>query len=645
MTEEKASENKNDLLLLAVVSAVALVIFANSLGGSFVYDDMRQIARNPLIQDNALIGKALTSDVWAFKGDGSLTASNYWRPTFTAFHILCFRLFGLNPAGWHFLNLLLHAGVCALAFLLLRRWNLSPHLAFAVALIFAVHPAHVESVAWISGSPDLLFGAAFLGSLFFADRWAAGKKGFFDLLTALVLYALALGAKEVAMLCFPAYFLIFSFRRNAPDVEADNAAAEKKNSKNAPVKGEAKNSALYASLVFAALAAGFFLARWAVLGRISHPVEEAASFYNAVLSAPSVFVFYLKQIIFPVTVGANYPLRPVESLGVLNFAAPLLICVLAVAAFYFLARRSFIQKIGLALFILPLLPAMNITAFPSEQIVHDRYLYLPLLGFLLLILPFLADILRKKWPEKAENFLLAVGLATALPLAVQTFINNRHWTSEVALWEHSVRVDPTSSFNFTQYGTALTLTGRYPEALEAFNRSLEIKQTSLGLLGRARANIYLNKYEDAVRDLETVIRMPNEDLNAYTLYQSYEALALALSQNGKPEKAAEVLQEARRRLPIYRAALTEKLAIIFYQQNRKPDALRELEQARAQAAREMLPESKNIFLRLGMLYGEMGQKQKAREAFEEYMKMTAGFNDAETLRNRQQIGALLRQAG
>ena len=204
------------LILLVII---AFVIFANSLSGEFVYDDGRQIARNPLIQDNALIGKALTSDVWAFKGDGTYTASNYWRPTFTAFHILNFRLFGLSPFGWHLLNVLLHAGICALIFLLLRRWDLSSGLAFAVALVFAVHPVHVESVAWISGSPDLLFSAAFLGSLWFADKWAAEKSGGFNLLIALVLYALALGAKEVAMLCFPAYFLILSHRQNVLNID------------------------------------------------------------------------------------------------------------------------------------------------------------------------------------------------------------------------------------------------------------------------------------------------------------------------------------------------------------------------------------------------------------------------------------------
>ena len=238
------------------------------------------------------------------------------------------------------------------------------------------------------------------------------------------------------------------------------------------------------------------------MGRISQPAEDAAGFYNAVLSVPSVFVFYLKQIIFPITIGTNYPLRPVETIDLFNFILPLIISILAVILFYLLARRSFVQKIGFALFFLPLLPAMNITAFVPEQIVHDRYLYFSLLGYLLMLFPYVAESLRKKMPKKMETGLIILGVLASLPLAVQTVINNQYWKNELALWEHNIKIDPSSSYSFMLYGTALNQSGNYAEALEAFNRSLDNRPTALGLMGRARANIFLNNYEDAVRDLK-----------------------------------------------------------------------------------------------------------------------------------------------
>ena len=159
--------------------------------------------------------KALTSDVWAFKGDGTQAASNYWRPTFTAWHIINFRLFGMNPLGWHVTNLLLHAGVCVLAYALLRRWAFSVIIAFSIAILFAIHPVHVESVAWISGSPDLLFSLAFLASLWFAQTYAeTGKTN--ALILTILLYALALGAKEIGIVCLPIYYFALTGTETKP---------------------------------------------------------------------------------------------------------------------------------------------------------------------------------------------------------------------------------------------------------------------------------------------------------------------------------------------------------------------------------------------------------------------------------------------
>lgn len=621
------------LILLALITFFA---FANSTSGDFVYDDNRQIVRNPLIQDAGLYKKALTSDVWAFKGDGSAAASNYWRPTFTAWNILNFQLFGLNPFGWHFLNLLLHAGVCVLAFLLLRRWNLSPVIAFAISAIFAVHPVHTESVAWIAGSPDLLFSLFLLASLWFAENVARkgakarseDKKGSLlsslDLILSITFYALALGAKEVALVCVPLFYLVFTRTKD----EKDKQIAV---------------SPFVRIVPFLLVGAVYFIARWIILGAVSTPAEDAAKLGSAILSVPAMFVFYLKRIVFPVWLGANYSLRPVAQIDLTNFILPLIVSIAAFALFYLLAKRSFIAAFGLALFILPLLPAMNATAFLPEQIVHDRYLYLPLLGFLMLILPYLVEKAEKLTGQSEMKVALILTVVLGLPLVFQTFSYNRVWATDLSLWQNSVRVDANSSFNWMQLGAELLEKERLDEAVKAYNNSIDIKPSPLALMGRARIFIAQNQLEEAVWDLQTVTEMPAEKVNAYTLYQSYESLALAFSQQKKPEKAVQFLTEARKRLPIYYAALTEKLAIVYYQQNRKDLALQELESARKQAKVELLPESKTIFLRLGMLYAEQGKNQEAKEALQEYLKSTTNLQDKFTLQDRKQATDLLKQ--
>jgi tetratricopeptide (TPR) repeat protein len=135
--------------------------------------------------------------------------------------------------------------------------------------------------------------------------------------------------------------------------------------------------------------------------------------------------------------------------------------------------------------------------------------------------------------------------------------------------------------------------------------------------------------------------MPEEKQEAYALYQVYEALGIAHSEQRKFDAAIKSFTDARLKLPMYQAALTEKLAIVLYQSGRKDEALRELEGARVHARNELLPESKNVFLRLGMLYKEHGRKPEARDALSEFLRQTASINEKNTLDARRQAAQLL----
>ncbi len=626
----ETTQIKNDIRWLIPLILVAILVFANALGGEFVYDDNRQIERNSLIQDASLYGKAMTSDVWAFKGDGNLTASNYYRPTFVAWLIFNFAVFGLNPVGWHLLNIVLHAGVCALVFLLLRRWQLPPLLSFAIALLFAVHPVHTESVAWISGSPDLLFALSLLASFWFAENIAqkyASSDGenktkrlhtSLDLIFSIAFFALALGSKEVGMLCFPLFFLIFA-------------------------KSTGKSNAINLTIPYLISAVVFFAARWIALGAISMPVDQGTPLSDAILSVPAMFVFYLRQILFPFWLGANYPLRPVTSVGSVEFILPLIVAIAAIGLFYLLAKRGFIERVGIGLFFLTLAPAMNASVFPTEQIVHDRYLYLPLLGFLMMVLPYFAELLKKYTKDKCYPISTALIAVVGLTLATRTFIYNKVWTSNLALWSNAVIVDPNSSLNWTQLGSVLADNGKTDEAIKAYDNALDIQPTALAYMGQARNFVTRNKNEEAVFNAKTVLEMPDDKVNTYALYQTYEILTIALLNQKKYGEAEKYLYEARKRLPIYYGALTEKLAVVMYQSGNKVTALRELEAARNQAKAEFLPESKKVLLRLGMLYAEIGRKDDARAVLQEHLKLTAKMQDKISLADRKQAMELLKK--
>lgn len=595
---------RRQIIFAFVIAIFTFLAFSPSLRGEFVYDDNRQIVQNVFIQNPELYGRALLSDVWAFKGDGKISASNYWRPIFTLWMIVNYNLFGLDPKGWHLACLLLHIFVCLVAFGLLLSWRVNDVLGFTICLLFAIHPTRVESVVWLAGVPDLLAALFLLLSFYFV-----GRQGRANFLLSVVFYSLALGAKEIVILCFPIYFLILRYSEFKV----------------------LREQALHKALFFLAVSIFYFVARYQILGFFSIAPEDAVDFGSAILSVPSVFLFYVKQILFPLNLAANYPLRPVSSFtdalisGVISF--------LILSLLLFLARRSFVQKLGLAVFLLTLVPAMNISLFPSEQIVHDRYLYLPLFGFLLVVFPEIKKFCEKD--TKVEAILIVVSVIMSLILGYKTFTYSQVWLNDLSLWNHTVKVDNASAFNWLQYGAELLERERAEEAEMAYNRSLEVKPLPLALVGRARSLVMQKRYDEAIRDLESVIKISNEKVNLYTLFQAYEAIAIAFFEKKEYEKAISYLLEARRRLPIYYASLTVKIAVVLYQMNRKQEALKELEEVRERARQEVMIESKSVFFRLGLLYAEQGRNNEARRSFEEFLKLTAGTGNKVILSERQ----------
>ena len=597
-----------DLYWVLPALLLGLLVYVNTLHGAFVYDDGRQIVRNVLIQDDSQFWHALTSDVWAFKG-GDLAVSNYWRPTFVLWMMINFRWFGLDTFGWHLTNILLHLAVILLAFALARRLDLSRQVAGAIVLIFAAHPAHTESVAWISGSPDLILSVALLGSTWFLGllgeqktplRWAL----------ALAFYLVALGAKEIAIL-YPAIVVIVLWRRKSDYEE----------------KGISWSRALSVAWPFALAAVVYFVVRQSILGRVAQYPEDGAGLGETILTAPAVFSFYLRQIVIPYWVGPSYPLRAVTlgSIGIKNFVIPLLVTGGAGWWMARMAARSKVARIGLALFLAPLLPAMNIAAFGPEQLVHDRYLYLPLLGFLLLVIPALAKLAQRFTSEKQERqaWLIYAGAALiCVPLAAQTVSYNRAWLSNLALWEWGVRTDQNSAFNYQQYGVYLHEAKRLDEALAASSRSIEIKPHPNSYLSRGTTEIDRREFAAAERDLREVISLSVAEASQYTMYQAYEGLAVCFTRQNRLSEAANILAEARSRLPQYTAAFTEKMAVVLYQGGQKQEALRQLNSMRAQARSETLPESRLVFYRIGLLNVELGQPQEARAAFQEFLTLT-----------------------
>jgi len=140
-------------LLITALVACATLPSLNILFNGFVYDDDNQVLKNPYIRSFHYLREIFTTNVWSFKGASGV--SNYYRPMMTLGYLVCYKLFGLRAYGFHLVSLLLHVLVVCLVFGLTERVTGDRVWAFAAGALFALHPIHTESVAWIAAVTDL----------------------------------------------------------------------------------------------------------------------------------------------------------------------------------------------------------------------------------------------------------------------------------------------------------------------------------------------------------------------------------------------------------------------------------------------------------------------------------------------------------
>lgn len=416
------------------LALVAAALYLPSLSADFAWDSVMQVRNDHFIHDPRNLPAVLTLRVL------SMDVLDFNRPAQLLSLMADAALWGRHPFGFHLTNLLLHAGVTALLFLLARRLiGLWP--AVAAALVFAVHPLHAEAVAEVGNREDLLAAFFTLAGLNAVARWGATWRG---ALGALPCFFLAVAAKETAVVA-PVLLALYwwGFRRAEP------------------------RRAWLALLAAAALVVGGFLvARFALAPResvifVRKPERIGGSWAGMAALQPRIWAFYLRQIVWPRDLCADYGpwnLRPV------TLPAAVAALGLLIGAQVWLGRRDRAFAFGAATFWLALMPVSNFV--PLYQPIADRFLYLPLAGLALS-----AGALAARFRRGP----LLLGLL-ALPLAPLAWQQQQVWHDELSLWQHVIRKNPGSIHGYNNLGCALVNAGRLDEALRVFERSLALSE-------------------------------------------------------------------------------------------------------------------------------------------------------------------------
>jgi protein O-mannosyl-transferase len=452
-TESKSTE----LMLVVIIVLTSFATYFNALFNGFVFDDIPQVVENRWIKDVKYIPEILTQNVWAFRGE----STNFYRPLMHIIYMITYYIFGLKPWGFHFVNILLHSGVSALVFLIASQLSkgskpqaygayLSPP--FIAAILFATCPIHTEAVAWISGVPDLSFTFFCLLSFFFYIR-SEDSKGCY--LLSVVTFFLATLCKEPA-LTLPIILLVYdyAFRKKA-----------------------------WLAIDFLKRYFGYFIAagayftlRFFALGGFA-PVKGSAelSTYQCIINIFPLFSQYLRKLLLPVNLNAFYVFHPAASIFRAEGLLTLSITVAFIVFTCLMAKKSKVAFLSLLLIAVPLLPVLYLPAVTQEifPVFAERYLYLPSLGFVLLIALFLS------WERvsflRAKVMIVAVVLALIGLYFVATVTRNAVWEDNYTLWADTIRKSSDSASVHNNLGMAYEEKGAIDQAIKHFKIAVSLQ--------------------------------------------------------------------------------------------------------------------------------------------------------------------------
>jgi len=483
---------------LFLTIAATTIVYANSLSGAFVFDDTKQIAANPSLRSWGNIFRAFTNDVWSFER-GTLTTDlppPYYRPLFTVYLTLNYKLFGLWEPGWHLMNLLVHATATVFVYYLLRRLSGNNIVALLAALLFALHPVHVESVSWISGIPDPLAALFYIPSLLWYVRYRdEGNRKW--LIASLIAYGLAALCKETPLV-LPLVLGVWELAR-----------AQNRKSLGLRLKETA-----YQLVPYGVVASAYLVLRYSVLGLISakHPLMATVPDSMIWRTLPYVFVNYLKHLIAPFALSLIYSPPFITSTVDLRFLGSVGI-LLGVGSVLWFYRKTLdgSVRVAIALMVVPLLPVLNLRVFHYEYIIQDRYLYLPSIGFC-----YLVALLLVWLAQRHQRTATAISVVLLLAFGASTVLQNRIWQNPVALWQRAVNSSPDSWSSHYNLGLAyLDLRQYEPARLQLTEaRRLNPKQATVhNNLALAQAG--LGNADEALASVKTALAIEPRLLEAH----------------------------------------------------------------------------------------------------------------------------------
>jgi tetratricopeptide (TPR) repeat protein len=572
---------------ILILLAVSFAAYFNSLFGDFVYDDKQQIVDNPWIRHISNIPTIFSRSVWSFQP--GLSTWNYYRPLMHVVYMFNYYVFGLDPSGFHLVNILFHCGTSVLVFLIIRKLlaghqvrtssiYLSPP--FIAALLFALDPIHTEAISWIAGLPEVSFTFFYLLSLYSYILFRDGaKRGY---LLSIVSFSVATLFKEPA-LTLPVMLIAYDYLFKKFD--------------------RTLFAGIKRYMPFIAISGIYLIVRHYALGGLV-PVKAYAELNTNqfIINVFPLFREYLTSLLWPFNLNFWHTFHPISTLfeanGVISAVATAVFVVAALAAY----KKNKILFFGLLLLIVPLLPAFYIKGISGKPYA-ERYLYLPSVGYVL-ILAILLSWARDKLPRAAGGIMMAFAVLAGLYVVV-TINRNDVWKDDFHLWSDTAKKSADCAIAHNELARAYASQGQLDGAIAELHAALRLEpdsekaHVSLGNIYEARG-----QYDEAVAEFQTALRLkPDNEIARSNLARVQASQRKGDGQRGVTAPSREKPDSAGAHL---------SLAMAYVSKGQLDKAIAEL-----QTALRLKPDSVIAHVGLGNAYASRGQADRAIAEFQE----------------------------
>jgi len=580
---------------------VSLIVYAPVWHHDFVnYDDYQYVS------ENADVSGGLTwhGVWWAF----TTGAAANWHPLTWLSHMLDVQLYGLSPGPHHLTNLLFHIANTLLLFGLLHRMTGALGRSAFVAGLFAVHPLHVESVAWVAERKDVLSTLFWMLTLSAYVAYVQRPR-LRRYLVVLLFFALGLMAKPM-LVTLPFVLLLLDFwplgrMSQEPDPAGRWAPSRNWRATVVPLVWE--------KLPLLALAVASSIVTFVVQRRGGSVVSLDAIPLNLRLANALVsYVAYIGKMLWPARLAVLYPYA--QSLPRWEIAGAFLgLIIVSVAAIRGGLRHPYLP-VGWFWYLGTLVPVIGLVQV-GPQAMADRYTYVPLIGLFILVAWGVPDMFVH-WPLGSKALPVAAGLViSACAIAARGQV--QYWESGTALWTHALEVTTGNYVAHTDLGVVLARQGRTDEAIREFREALRIKPgyaEGHNKLGRALAG--QGKLDEAIAHYSEALRTDP------AFAEARNNLGLALIGQGKPDEAIREFREALRIKPDS-AEVHNNLGVVLAEQGKADEAIREfLEALRIE------PDDAEAHNSLGIAMAKRGRTDEAIRQFLEALRIKPDYPEA-----------------